>query len=148
MTGPHSRSDDELASELDAFFRSYGAAFGAGDVEAIDGMCEYPFIVSDADGTYEVADSQFYRSLIDRFRKSEFAETRYSAIEKLKMGADGAVIVTRFRRFGSDGAPLDDDCLPFPNGCAYFLRRREDGWKIIGLADPINDVARREQLPS
>lgn len=125
----------EMSDELDAFFRVYGAAFAGGDLAAIDALCEYPLSVCTVDGCSEVRDSGFYASLLKRFESSEFAQSQFLGLHKACMGKDGAILVADYRRLKADGSELEADALPFPLGCCYTLRRRKDGWRLVGLAD-------------
>lgn len=125
----------EISNELDAFFRDYGAAFASGDLAAIDALCEYPLSVCTADGCSEVRDSGFYASLLERFEASEFVQSQFLGMYKACMGRDGAILVANYRRLKADGSELEECALPFPRGCCYTLRRRDNGWKLIGLAD-------------
>lgn len=125
----------ETSDELDAFFSVYGAAFAARDLAAIDALCEYPLSICTADGCSEVRDSGFYASLIERFEASEFVQSQFLGMHKACMGKDGAILVADYRRLKADGSELEEGALPFPRGCCYYLRKRDDGWKLVGLAD-------------
>lgn len=126
---------DELSDELDAFFAAYSDAFAARDLAAIDALFEYPFVVLNADGAREVEDLEFYRDLLDQFQGSEWATTRVEKVQKMRMGKDGAILRIEYTRLRADGSKLTGSNLPFENGSAYLLRRRDDGWKIVGLVD-------------
>lgn len=125
----------EHSEELDAFFQSYGRDFASGNLAAIDAMCEYPLAVCEGQHRLQVANKDYYGSLMQQFRQTAFAQSRFLGMQKLAMGKDGAVLFVSYRRLNAAGDELEPGTLPFPNGCAYFLKRRADGWKIIGLAD-------------
>ena len=128
-------SADQQPDEIDRFYSSYGAAFAARDLDALEALCEYPMALADAAGRRQITDRSFYADLIDRFGQSHWATTRIDRVQKLPMGRDGAILIMEYARLRADGSELPEQELPFPRGCVYFLRRRDDGWKIVGLAD-------------
>jgi hypothetical protein len=120
---------------VEDFYRAYTAAFAARDLAALEALCEYPMALSDVAGARQIVDGEFYRSLMERFDTSSWAKTEISAARKLRMGADGAIFFLEFVRSDAEGRELPPDELAFPRGCAYFLRYRSGGWKLVGLAD-------------
>ena len=138
-------AEDE--DEIDHFYNAYGRAFATCDLEALEALCEYPILVADAEGGRQITAPSFFRSLFERFRDSTWATTRVDRISKLAMGGDGAVLIIEFARLREDGTELGAAELPFHRGCSYFLRRRDDGWKLVGLTEhltltPVRRAAR------
>ena len=115
--------------ELDAFYEAYGKAFTGADVAAIDAMFEYPYLLTNAEGSKQVEDVGFYRSLLDHLREVGFAGSRVSNYQKIRMGKDGAIIIVDYMRLRADGSELNG------NTAAYLLRHRPDGWKLVGIVD-------------
>ena len=115
--------------DLDAFYAAYGKAFTAADIAAIDAMFEYPYLLTNAEGSRQVEDVEFYRALLDHLKTVGFAGSRVSNYRKIRMGRDGAIIIVDYMRLRADGSELNG------NTAAYLLRHRPDGWKLVGIVD-------------
>ncbi len=115
--------------DIDAFYQAYGKAFTAADVAAIDAMFEYPYLLTNAEGSRQVDDMGFYRSLLEHLKTVGFAGSRISNFQKVRMGRDGAIIIVDYMRLRADGSELNG------NRAAYLLRHRADGWKLVGIID-------------
>lgn len=130
-------TNSKTKQEIDQFYKRYGEAFAARDLAGVAALCEFPMMLADGDGYRQIEDESFFQSLFDRFDASSWAETRTQGVTTLDLGQDGAVLVMRFTRIRADGTELAADELPFARECCYFLRRRADGLKLVGLADPL-----------
>ena len=115
--------------DLDGFYEAYGKAFTAADVATIDVMFEYPYLLTNAEGSKQVENVEFYRSLLEHLKQVGFAGSRVSNYKKIRMGKDGAIIIVDYMRLRADGSELNG------NTAAYLLRHRADGWKLVGIVD-------------
>ena len=115
--------------EIEDFYKAYGRAFNAADLPAIDAMFEYPYLLTNAEGSRQVENSDFYRSLLESLKKAGWAGSRVENFQKIRMGKDGAIIIVDYMRLRADGSELNG------NRAAYLLRHRADGWKLVGIVD-------------
>ncbi|MFC3173937.1 hypothetical protein ACFOD9_06710 [Novosphingobium bradum] len=127
----------ELQDDIDRFYSDYGRAFTARDLAALGALCEFPLLLADSAGIRQIEDAGFFSGLFERFARSTWATTRIDGTSKFAMGEDGAMLTIAFTRLREDGSELAPEEIPFPRGCSYFLRRRGNGWKLVGLAEPI-----------
>jgi ketosteroid isomerase-like protein len=122
-------TDHDPFDDIEAFFGPYSAAFRSGDMAAIDALFEYPYLLSNADGTREVANSDFYQSLHDKLKGKGWVGSRFDSFRKFRSGQDGAIVVVDYSRLRPDGSVLNG------GRAAYVMRHRADGWKLIGILD-------------
>jgi len=121
--GPSSAATGNVAGhdpfdELEAFYKAYRTAFDAADVEAVDKMFEYPYLLTNAQGSRQVENSDYYRSLLEQLKRAGWAGSRIANWQKIRMGKDGAIIIVDYMRLRADGSELNG------NRAAYLLRHR------------------------
>ena len=115
--------------QIEAFYEAYGRAFTACDLDAIDALFEYPYLLTNSSGSVEMPDRGFYAELLGKLKSAGWIGSRVGSFKKVRMGRDGAAIIVDYRRIGQDGETLGADTA------AYFLHHRPDGWKLIGICD-------------
>jgi ketosteroid isomerase-like protein len=126
-------SVEQIRKELEAFYKSYTAAFNGKDVGAISECFACPNALITGHGLNQCATERDLQRLLGRYLAdlNERGWTR-SVMGQLKiwpMAEDLAMVVADGTRYKADGSVLE------PVRACYTVRRDANNWKIVTISE-------------
>jgi len=125
---------EQVCQELDAFYRSYIAAFNREDIDAFGESFAYPYAwITGGHGLSQCAtESEHQRSfgkIMADLRQRGWARSEVNQFKAWALAEDLAMILADVTRYKTDSSILER-----VRAC-YTLRRDTKGWKIVILCE-------------
>lgn len=128
------RTAEEIARELESFYRHYIEVFNREDTDQLAGCFAYPYgSVSGERGLATVASADEHRNgfrrIMTALKQQGWARSGIDRIESWAMADDLGMIVSDVTRYQLDGSRLEK-----LRAC-YMVRRDGAAWKIVTLSE-------------
>jgi ketosteroid isomerase-like protein len=125
---------EQIADELEAFYKSYIAAFNREDIDAFTESFAFPYAwITGSHGLSQCATESDHQSSFGKIMTDVKARGWVrSGVDRLRTWAlaeDLAMILADVTRFKADGSVLEQ-----VRAC-YTVRRDAKGWKIVTLSE-------------
>jgi hypothetical protein len=128
------RTADEIAGEVESFYRTYLEIYNREDVEGFTRCFAFPYgLISGERGLAvcaSAADHQRgYRRTQELLKQRGWGRTALEAVRGWALADDLAMIMADVTRYKTDGAVLETGRY------CYTLRRDGDQWKIVTICE-------------
>lgn len=128
------RSADEIAAELESFYRDYIEIFNRQDADQFVACFAHPYgVVSGGRGLFTIADDEGHRKTFLRsmtaLKQRGWARSVIDTFKGWALAPDLAMIISDVTRYKSD-----DSVLERVRAC-YMLHRDAGAWKILTLTE-------------
>src|SRR5215471_14058516 len=126
-------SVEQIRKELEAFYKSYAAAFNGKDVVAISKYFACPCALVNGHGLNQCATESDLQHLLGRYladlKERGWTGSELGQLKIWPMAEDLAMVLADGTRYKGDGSVLE------PVRACYTIRRDAKNWKIVTIAE-------------
>jgi ketosteroid isomerase-like protein len=126
-------SVEQIRKELEAFYKSYAAAFNSKDVRAISDRFSCPCALITGHGLNQCSTESDFQHLLGRYladlKQRGWTRSEMGQLKIWPMADDLAMVLADGTRYKADGSLLE------PVRSCYMVRRDAKSWKIVTISE-------------